>query len=316
VIWPAQAVRFRACLLAAVLGCVSLAPDIARDGSLVAGQTSARHVRVGDGSRDYLLRVPTHPPRDALGRAQSFPLIIVLHGSRGRGEVIRAQSGMDSVAEARRFLVAYPDGTGGRFGLNTDWNAGECCGNAQHDSVDDIGFLRALIADVSTRLPVDTRRVYVAGFSDGARLAYRAACEMAGELAAVASVSGSLAYAHCTPARPIPVIAFHGTADEEVPFADTAFTPPSRIIPAAVQLPPAVQFWMAADGCKDVATHHDAALVVQSTGTRCAADVTFYSIAGAPHGWPVAPPPGSEGTGYVVSASPIIAQFFLRHRLP
>ena len=224
---------------------------------------------------------------------------------------------MDSLAEARHFLVAYPDGTGGRFGLNTDWNAGECCGNAQRDGVDDVGFLRALIADVSARWPVDRRRVYVAGFSDGARMAYRAACEMAGEVAAVAAVSGSLVAAHCAPRWPIPVIAFHGTSDEEVPFADTAYTAAREPVHGASGLPPTTQFWMATNHCRGIVVHHVAPRVVETEGTGCVTDVVLYAIEGGPHGWPVAPSArDAAGTGYVISASPIIAQFFLRHRTP
>ena len=302
---------------AASIACTSLASDVARDGTLAAGQTTSRHVRINDENRDYLLHVPQQPSRNILGRRRPYPLVIVMHGSRGHGETIRRDSGMDSIADARSLLVAYPDGRAGFFGMNSDWNAGECCGGPFRDSVDDIGFIRAIIADVSRRLPVDQRRIYVAGFSDGARMAYRAACEMSTELAAVAAVSGSLVDAHCTPKRALPVIAFHGTADAEVPFADSTFTAPSRVIPAASALPPTIQFWLAADGCRDVTTQSGPPRIRQTSGIGCVEDVLFYAIDGVGHGWPVAPAPkDSSGTGWVISASPLIADFFFRHRRP
>jgi len=304
-------------LTTATMNCAPLGADIVTDGSLVPGYTSAQHVRLGDWTRDYLLHVPRQAPYNLMGRRRRFPLVIVLHGSGARGETIRKQSGMDSVAESRHFLVAYPDGSGEMFGLSTDWNAGQCCGGPHFDKVNDIAFLRAVIADVSARLPVDARRIYVAGFSDGARMAYRTACDMAGEIAAVAAVSGNLVDNKCHPSRPIPVIALHGIADTEVPFDDSSFTAPSRPVPAdAASLPPTVRFWLATDGCRRIAVDHFSRHVIRTAGAGCSADVEFYSIEGGGHSWPViAPRPADgDGTPAEIRASTMIADFFLRHR--
>jgi len=306
----------RSALMVAIVGalssCATLAPDVL-DGTLARGFTSARHVRMGDWERDYLLHVPRQSPTNIFGRARRFPLVIVLHGSGATGEAVREQSGMDSVAEAHRFLSAYPDGSGELFGLSTDWNAGECCGGAHLDKVNEIAFLRAIIADVSSRLPVDPRRIYIAGFSDGARMAYRAGCEMASEVAAIAAVAGNLVAARCIPARKLPVIAFHGTADHEVPYDDSAYTPPARPVPTeARDLPPSVRFWMATDGCRNAEELRIAPHVVKSEGLHCAADVVFYTLEGAGHRWPVDHSGRSAGE---ISASSLIADFFLQHAM-
>jgi polyhydroxybutyrate depolymerase len=304
-------------LTTATSTCAPLSPDIVSDGSLVPGYTSAQHVRLGDWTRDYLLHVPRQPRYTLMGRRRRFPLVIVLHGSGARGESIRQQSGMDSVAEARHFLVAYPDGSGEMFGLNSDWNAGQCCGGAHFDKVDDIAFLRRVIADVSARLPVDARRIYVAGFSDGARMAYRVACEMAGEITAVAAVSGSLIDSRCLPSKPIPVIAFHGNADKEVRYNDSAYSVPSRPVPpGAGSLPPTLRFWLATDGCQRTAVGRLSPHVVRTAGVGCSADVAFYAIEGGGHNWPVVAPASADGDGESgeISASSLIADFFLRHR--
>jgi polyhydroxybutyrate depolymerase len=299
-------------VVGALSSCATLAPDVL-DGTLARGFTTARHVRMGDWTRDYLLHVPRRSPTNLVGRAQRFPLLIVLHGSGATGETVREQSGMDSVAEAHRFLAAYPDGSGELFGLSSDWNAGECCGGAYLDRVNDIAFLRAIIADVSSRLPVDPRRIYVAGFSDGARMAYRAGCEMASEVAAIAAVAGNLVAARCIPARQLPVIAFHGTADHEVPYNDSAYTPPPRPFPPEARtLPPSVRFWMATDGCRDAEERRIAPHVIRSAGVHCAADVVFYSLEGAGHRWPV---DHSGGSADSISASSLIADFFLQHAM-
>jgi len=304
-------------LLTSATNCTPIAADVVTDGSLVPGHTSAQHVRLGDWTRDYLLHVPGRAPYSLLGWRRRYPLVIVLHGSGARGETIRKQSGMDSVAESRHFLVAYPDGSGEIFGLSTDWNAGQCCGGPHFDKVNDIAFLRAVIADVSARLPVDARRIYVAGFSDGARMAYRAACEMAGEITAVAAVSGNLVDNHCHPSRAMPVVAFHGTEDPEVPFDDSAFTAPLRVVPAdAASLPPTVRFWLAMDGCHKIAASRFSLHIVRTAGVGCSADVAFYAIEGGGHSWPVIAPLGadSDAAGEEIAASPVIADFFLRQR--
>ena len=110
--------------------------------------------------------------------------------------------------------------------------------------VDDIGFLRAVIDELTRRLPIDTTRIYVVGFSDGGRMAYRAACELSSQIAAVGVVSGSVEDPDCHPAVPVSLIAFHGTADREVPYDDslTSVRWPQSI-PAASSAPPSVRFW-------------------------------------------------------------------------
>src|SRR5437773_1561304 len=89
------------------------------------------------------------------------------------------------------------------FGVSEsgDWNAGTCCGAAARENVDDVGFLKAVIDRVSKQLPVDQKRIYIAGFSDGGRMAYHAACQLSSTIAAIGVVSGSLLDDHCSPAK-------------------------------------------------------------------------------------------------------------------
>ena len=79
-------------------------------------------------------------------------------------------------------------------------------------------FLIALIGHVASTICVDSHRVYVAGYSNGAFMASALACTDASKIAAVATVAGIEAPTGCHPARRVPVIAFHGTADPFVPY--------------------------------------------------------------------------------------------------
>lgn len=100
-------------------------------------------------------------------------------------------------------------------GLDQSWNAGLCCGRSATLDVDDVGFTRAIIDDISSRACVDPSRVYATGMSNGGFFSHRLACEAADVIAAVAPVAGVLGIDEeaCNPARPIPIIHLHGTGD-------------------------------------------------------------------------------------------------------
>jgi polyhydroxybutyrate depolymerase len=308
--WPRRAPAVIALLVA---GACSLGGR-ERSANFVPAPGTARYsIRVGSLTRTFLLHVPHERPR-RFGLPTDFPQVIVLHGSGADAETVRRMSGLDSLADAARFLVAYPNGTSGALGLKSDWNAGECCGAAANRDVDDVGFMHALIGSIAARLPVDHRRLYIAGFSDGARMAYRAGCELSTELAAVAVVAGSLVDGHCAPKHPLPLIAFHGTADDEVPYFDSALTAPRRPPPAAwATFPPSIQFWASADGCHGATIARTAPHVVVTRFGHCAADVVLYTVQDGQHAWPGGQADGDEPTREL-SASREMWRFFVRHR--
>ncbi len=276
-------------------------------------------VAVGSDDRSFLLHIPAARPRTPLGVARAFPLVILLHGSGASGETVRHQSGMDHLADSLRFVVAYPNGSHAILGFGSDWNAGSCCGAAARDGVDDIGFIRALIREVAGHLRVDPRRIYVAGFSDGGRMAYRVACELSPVVAAIGVASGSLKDEHCAPSQPVPVIAFHGTGDQDVPYADSALTAkPAKAPAGAASLPPSIQFWSTIDRCTGVVVRREAPHVTRATFRPCAgAEVVLYTIEEGLHAWPGGEKDGSDGQEPTteVKASEIMMQFFLRHPL-
>lgn len=304
-------------ILLAFAGCATWAGPLRRAPSPEPG-TAQIALRVGGETRTYLLHVPPHPPR-RFRRIEPYPLLIVLHGSGAAGETVRHMSRLDSLADVRDFVVAYPDGTRNWLGLQSGWNAGQCCGPAARNDVDDVGFLRALITEVSSGLAIDRRRIYVAGFSDGARMAYRVGCEMSGEIAAIGVVAGSLVERECSPSRPIPLIAFHGTSDDEVPFTDSTYSPrpPTRVETPTV-VPPAVRFWATSNGCHWSQATHPSGTIHEIRFTGCRAEVAFFAIEGGGHAWPGGVQDGDDGDPptRAISASTELVRFFLRHPLP
>lgn len=122
--------------------------------------------------------------------------------------------------EANRegYIAVFPNGIG------ASWNAGACCGPANgagdDPPVDDLGFVRAILDDLKTRVCMDERRVYATGFSNGGFLSHRLACQASDVFAAVAPVSSvnGMTPAACRPERPVPILTINGTEDILVPY--------------------------------------------------------------------------------------------------
>jgi poly(3-hydroxybutyrate) depolymerase len=247
-----------------------------------------------DGSAETLERTLTHDGKqrtyiltapDAAGTGW-LPLVVALHFYPGSGRAMADLTGFSGIAEREGFLVAYPDG------LNGGFNALMCCGTE-----DDVGFIRAMIDEVSQSHAVDADRIYATGISNGGDLTYRLAAELPGVFAAIAPVSGGMSADWINkpsgnlPAEPTSLIAFHGKRDRYEPaFAE------------------GVAFWLERQKCETVASTAEGANL--RTG-QCAdgSAVTVYELPEMGHAWPA----GSGGMGYSpspVNASELIWAFF------
>ena len=120
--------------------------------------------------------------------------------------------GLNEKADQEGFIAVYPNGTG-RLEPMLTWNGGNCCGYAQWNNVDDVGFTRALLDDLAKVVNVDAKRVFATGISNGGIMCYRLASELSDRIAAIAPVSGTMGTLTCNPKRPVSVIHFHGTED-------------------------------------------------------------------------------------------------------
>jgi poly(3-hydroxybutyrate) depolymerase len=162
----------------------------------------------------------TLPPA---GTATPYPLVVALHSLFHDGGEPKNEWGFDELARTRGFAVVYPNG------IEDSWNAGNCCEAAARAGVDDVAWLRSLVAHLEENHPVDRRRVYLVGFSNGGMLAFRYACEHGDELAGLGVVSGSLQTDSCAPPAAVNVVAVHGLLDRHVPNDGTARSAPLRI---------------------------------------------------------------------------------------
>ena len=262
---------------------IAIAAALCALASHVAAAGELRTLRVGGLERAYRLHEP------ALWPGPELPLVLVLHGSGGNPAAIESQTGFSEEADWRGFAVAYPAAA---ETSERRWNAGTCCGSA-----DDVAFLRAVVDDAASLLPIDRRRVYAAGLSNGGMMAYRLACEAGDSFAAVGVVAGALIAADCAPAVPVSVIHVHGTRDALVPLTGG----PGALGLSYPTTDAAIELWLSADGC-DPTPELAAVLpdVVRRRHARCRAGtaVELYRIADGKHTWPggnrlsvILPPP-------------------------
>ncbi len=276
--------------------------------------TIERTVDVGGVKRTYLLFVP-----EKIKDSPAVPVVLVFHGGLGRPENMPATTGFDALADAEGFVVAYPRGTSRVEGVELDtWNGGLCCGWAQKNNVDDVGFVRALLDDLSGVVAVDPHRIFATGLSNGAIFSYRLACEMADRIAAIGPVSGTQNVAECHPSQPVSVIHFHGTADRNVPLEGGYGEGVSGFSFAPVA--DSIDFWARADGCAASVDRAQNGPILHEVHAPCAAGtaVELYIIEGGPHGWPggVAYAPGADEPSQAIDATAVMWEFFKTHPKP
>lgn len=144
------------------------------------------------------------------------PVLVSLHGLGATLRQVEAQQRWSSLAFQQRFTLVWGAGHLG------SWNAGPCCGAAA-GVVDDLAYLDRLLQVAGALQGVDRRRVHLAGYSNGAMLAYRYACGRPGRIAGVLAVSGTHT-APCTPSDATAVLSVHGRQDPTVPLRGVRFS--------------------------------------------------------------------------------------------
>jgi len=225
--------------------------------------------------RTYQLHVPA-------GLDHPAGLVINLHGAGHTGGEQAAVTNYNAVADQNGFVVAYPDG------IDFSWADGRGASVPDRQGVDDVGFLSALIDQLSRDYGIARGRVFVTGMSAGAFMATRLACERADLISAIAPVAGTLGAAFpCAPSRPVSVLQVHGTADAVVPF--TGGTMLGRGGYSDVVAAPAMaQRWRDVDRCPAPVDNGPAGAEHRFTASGCAGgtEVVFIQIDGGGHTWP------------------------------
>jgi polyhydroxybutyrate depolymerase len=247
----------------------------------------AGEVRVGNTVRTYSAHVPDGPPPPG-----GFPLVLAFHGGGMQGEGMRRLTGLDAEADRRGFIVVYPNGQ------DKHWNDGR---STIRNPQDDIGFVAALIDQLKREQRIDRGRVYATGISNGALFAERLACDLSGEIAAIAAVAGTLPAElapRCRPIHPVAVLQIDGSADPIMPFAGGAVADFGGRGEGGTVLSVAetMAFWASRNGCGAARGPQPLAPIAPLDRTRllrttygmCAggATMTLLTVIGGGHAWP------------------------------
>lgn len=281
-------------------------------GSIANSQTvtnETRQVTVDGVEREFLVLAPGRSATSAL------PLVFNFHGSGGSPQGQLANSDFERIVYEHGFVAVLPLGAYTNTRTSRSWNA-----DLDPGGVNDVALVRAIIADVGRDYQIDATRIYSTGFSGGARMTSRLACELSDVLAAVAPVGGIQFGAACDPARSIPVLTFHGKADRVnhyVPNADSA--------PYWVNgVEESIERWVDANGCAANMSRVEqiSRTVAQRSWSDCADEVVVeaWIVEDFGHTWPGSPlvrEPGRPGiTNQDIDASDLIWQFFARFSRP
>jgi polyhydroxybutyrate depolymerase len=265
--------------------------------------------------------VIVHLPSDYTGSTR-LALVLNMHGSGSTAAEQELFTGMDATADADKFIVAYPqglipDGTG------FDWNVpGEPLVGGRPvpaHAANDVEFLTKLVGILEQHYCINPSRIYATGFSGGARTASQLACDSSSVFAAVAVVSGLRRPTPCPTGRPVPIIAFHGTADPIDPYGGHGQAYWTYSVPQAAA------DWAEQDSCAKTPTTSkpDSGVTLSDYG-HCGGGVAveLYTIAGEGHEWPGGPPLPRALTSLLgpqtdaIDANSVMWAFFQAHALP
>ena len=272
----------------------------------VLNQTNGSLVSSGQ-KREYLLHVP--PKYD---RARPTALVISMHGAALWPAAQMKTSQWNKVADEQGFIVVYPSGTGFPRIFPMEGEA----------LTADVRFISDLIDKLEAGYNIDRSRIYADGFSNGGGMAFALSCTLSDRIAAVGIVAGAqlLPWSWCTDSRPVPMIAFHGTADPIVPYeGGTTSKSPTRMPFPSVRKWTAN--WAARNRCGAEAVESAvAAHVSRLEYTKCADDATvvLYTVDGGGHSWPGGRPIAEWWVGptsHEVDATGVMWAFFREHPL-
>jgi poly(hydroxyalkanoate) depolymerase family esterase len=214
--------------VALLVAAAALLPGAAR---AATGTLSSGDYTGPEGSQHYELYVPS-----TYQAGTRVPLVVALHGCTQTGDQFRLLTRWDALAEAKGFIVVFPQQDPGSNNLKC-WNFFQ--DGHMHRSAGEPARLAALTRSIESSYAVDPHRVYASGLSAGGAMAsilaathpdvfaaigigsgceYAATATCAGYKSADPIAAGRQAYAEMgARARPMPFIAFEGDADTTVP---------------------------------------------------------------------------------------------------
>lgn len=271
----------------------------------VAQQTITQNITVDGIQREFIIYIPA-----IYSGSESVPLILNFHGYTSNATEQMWYGDFRGIADTANFIVVHPQGTVDNAGY-THFNVG-----LGLSTVDDIAYTEAVIDYMKLNYAINENRIYSTGMSNGGYMSYQLACQISDQIAAIASVTGSMStvvYNNCNCSGPMPVMEIHGTEDATVPYDGQGI---------AHSIPEVIDYWKT----QNSAVQNPDSIVIPDTNTGdgstavhyiYTSDVTFANtelikVTGGGHTWPGSVF-GGAGTNQDFKANLKIWEFFSRY---
>lgn len=311
----------RHALLPCILLLLAAVPVLATCNLSIRGQSETCTVVLNGVTRQYRVIIPTNAPA-------APSLVIYLHGSDG-GMWEGENFGWTTKSSKMGFVIAYPQALPNANGI-TSWNL-YFNNSFTGTPPDDVGFIKAVIQALELAVAVDSRRVYVTGYSLGAFMTNRIGVELSDMVAAIAPIAGELwqSTGGTIPNEkaPLSVLPMNGDADTSVPYCGM-----SSPYPEATE-DDTFNYWQAQNICKNNSTALCSGGKPTSTSSKLATGcstgvvVQQYKLIGGIHKWYAVNmnlPPGTSTQPYNPSFTTatgltiddIVWNFFAAHPKP
>ncbi len=241
----------------------------------------------------YVRQVVIYSP-GLIKKGELLPVVFVLHGAGGNGTEAIRRYGWEQEAVTGHFFVVALQGLPVRpsepssFLVNPNIWRDHRPGLA-NNQVDDMAYFETVLNEIEQGLPVDPKRVYVTGFSNGAGMTFLLGAAYADRIAAIAPLSSHNPQTAILPSRPMNLLYMTGTEDPLNPIAGGEVKLPWGNISQRAPLQESINTWLEWDGCSregTVLSDLDGVKKVMYGPGRDNVEVIVYTIDGMGHHWP------------------------------
>lgn len=249
--------------------------------------------------RQYLEYVPS-----SYNGTTPTPVLFVLHGLGDDMNNMFTSTGFKSIADAHGWIVITPQALPASVlgqSLGNAWNSGvkvnySILNIIVNESVDDSGFLMAILDDLQGTYNVNENAVFFTGFSMGGFMSNRMAIEHGDRIKAIASVSGTVGNVmqDSVPVRAINTMHIHGTADATVTYPDATLSMGGISVNVGLGAEATVDYWRNFNQCAAMPAHTTYPDAVadgktfdryEYTGGTDGVKTVFIKVTGGDHDW-------------------------------
>ena len=316
-----------------IVGVLFLFGTGCRDHNSIKGANSGDYtfqISASGLDREYVVHVPALYNKDL-----PAAVVIMFHGGGSTAQEAMRETGWVEKADQEGFLAVFPEGSRpdpkrpARFSSNPQtWNDGSGRKNfgAVQRNVDDIGFVVALLADISSRFNVDQNRIYATGFSNGGSMSFRAGRELSNSLAAIACVASTDWMEDQHIDNPVSLLYINGTSDPFSPIDGGEIFIGRKSYGVKPPVKQTIQKWVQMLSCSEnsnVIYNNDGVFGIAHSPCIEGSEVVFYTIEGMGHYWPGWIPPNSYPSWLInirgepsdkIQGTDVIWKFFQMHQ--